>query len=990
MELFRLLGTIAIENSEANHAIDETANKAGKSESKISNAFGKIGSAAVKVGQVVATGLAAGATAIAGLTKSALNAYADYEQLVGGIETLFKSSANTVKQYASQAFQTAGMSANNYMETVTSFSASLLQSLATDTSASVEVSIEALEKQYDAVSEANDKKVALLEESHEREIEAFEALTEQKIRLINQQYEESLKLIDDEKYRKLKAIDEEIDAINAQTQAERDAIEKKEQEEKIASLEEKVNSAETAEAKLEAEKNLIKYLDDLAQKEREKKRKEEIESLKEQKEVIKEEADEKKKSVKKQYEAELEAVKRQNELQLKAIKKAQKEELEALKKANKEKLDATKAFIEQQTKMLQSSSAVKYSAEVYAEAAEVANRAIIDMADNSNKMGTSMESIQNAYQGFAKQNYTMLDNLKLGYGGTKEEMARLIRDASKLTDIQEELGITVDGNSMSFANIVNAIHIVQTEMGITGTTAKEASSTISGSIASMKAAWSNLMVGIADDNQNLDGLIGNFVDSAGIALENIIPRVEKILGGIGDLVTKLVPIIVEKLPGIIDALLPGLISGATSLMVGLVQALPTILLLLIEQVPFIISEIAKALIQTIPVLLESAKEIGLQFMQGIKGGLDAYDGGALTSIWGNMAKTISGAYTKYVKPTINAFIDMVGELFTENQDKLTKLYELVVAISQWFNDVIVQGILVPAIQFITDFVNNNMETIKAHIQAGIDFIAGIIDFFIALFKGDWQGMWDATVSIMTSAVNMVQNWFILMQEFATSIMNSIWSKIVEIWENIKLGISQKIESIVDGLKTRFTEAKKVVSEIFTNMKNAVADIFEAMWSVVIKGKINSILGGIETMVNGVVSGINKLLDGIEEVANVAGSLLGFDPISIQLSTVSLPRLAKGGIVTKPTVAEVGEDGAEAVIPLENNTQWIQKVSQEMQMQGMTADNKEMISLLNVIIELLKTIITDNGTLPETLVDAIAALKFDINNREFARLVKAVN
>ena len=124
-----------------------------------------------------------------------------------------------------------------------------------------------------------------------------------------------------------------------------------------------------------------------------------------------------------------------------------------------------------------------------AKAASYADRAIVDMSDNANKMGTNMRDIQNAYQGFAKQNYTMLDNLKLGYGGTQEEMKRLISDASKMTDVQKELGVTVDASSLSFGNIVNAISVVQKQMGITGTTSKEAATTIEGSVNSAKYAY---------------------------------------------------------------------------------------------------------------------------------------------------------------------------------------------------------------------------------------------------------------------------------------------------------------------------------------------------------------------------------------------------------------------------------------------------------------------------------------------------------------------
>lgn len=168
-----------------------------------------------------------------------------------------------------------------------------------------------------------------------------------------------------------------------------------------------------------------------------------------------------------------------------------------------------------------------------AQAAEIANLAITDMSDNANKMGTDMAAIQNAYQGFAKQNYTMLDNLKLGYGGTASEMARLINDSGVLGDTIEVTAETV--NSVSFDNIIKAINVVQTQMGITGTTAKEAMTTIQGSVAATKAAWTNLVTGIADENADLDVLINNFAESASTALGNILPRIKQVISGIAAL-----------------------------------------------------------------------------------------------------------------------------------------------------------------------------------------------------------------------------------------------------------------------------------------------------------------------------------------------------------------------------------------------------------------------------------------------------------------------
>lgn len=210
-----------------------------------------------------------------------------------------------------------------------------------------------------------------------------------------------------------------------------------------------------------------------------------------------------------------------------------------------------------------------------AQAAEYANLAITDMSDNANKMGTSMEMIQNAYQGFAKQNYTMLDNLKLGYGGTAAEMARLINDSGVLGDT---MTVTADNiNSVSFDKMIEAIHVVQTNMDITGTTAKEAATTIQGSIGMVKSAWANLLIGMADPSQDMGVLMNNLVDSAMAVADNLVPRIAdtlpRVVTGLSQLTQKLAPYI----PPLIEQLLPSLIQGATSLLSEVVNNLPGIL-----------------------------------------------------------------------------------------------------------------------------------------------------------------------------------------------------------------------------------------------------------------------------------------------------------------------------------------------------------------------------------------------------------------------------
>lgn len=220
-------------------------------------------------------------------------------------------------------------------------------------------------------------------------------------------------------------------------------------------------------------------------------------------------------------------------------------------------------------------------------ATKVANKAITDMADNANKMGTDMQSIRNAYQGFAKANYTMLDNLKLGYGGTKEEMQRLLEDAEKFSGIKYDIS--------SYADVVEAIHVIQGELEISGrtaeeaaeiqkrtgrevleqlgTTAKEASTTIQGSLSSARAAWQNLLTGIADENADFDTLISNFAESAATAVDNLLPRVKTALEGIGELVTELSPVIAEAIPELVDDVLPSIVQAAVDLVTALVNAL---------------------------------------------------------------------------------------------------------------------------------------------------------------------------------------------------------------------------------------------------------------------------------------------------------------------------------------------------------------------------------------------------------------------------------
>lgn len=240
-------------------------------------------------------------------------------------------------------------------------------------------------------------------------------------------------------------------------------------------------------------------------------------------------------------------------------------------------------------------------------AASYADRAITDMADNANKMGTAMESIQYAYQGFAKQNYTMLDNLKLGYGGTKEEMQRLISDASKLTEVQKELGITVDANDMSFGNIVNAISVVQKNMGIMGTTSKEAATTITGSVNSMKAAFDNFLNGSGTPEQLSETIV--------TALKNIGSAVGKLGPSIIDGLVELTDTLVQYIPGAVEKATPALVGGAIQLVNSLVTALPQLTQALLNAIMQLLQSLTPQIPMIVQNLLNGALQVVTQLAQ---------------------------------------------------------------------------------------------------------------------------------------------------------------------------------------------------------------------------------------------------------------------------------------------------------------------------------------------------------------------------------------
>lgn len=648
-------------------SLGDTSNTADSSGSKIKAAFEKIGSAAAKVAKVGAIAITAVATGIGAMTSKAVSYYSDYEQLVGGVETLFKESSEKVVEYANKAYQTAGLSANDYMETVTGFSASLLQSLDGDT----------------------------------------------------------------------------------------------------------------------------------------------------------------------------------------------------------------------------------------AKATESANMAITDMSDNANKMGTSMEMIQNAYQGFAKQNYTMLDNLKLGYGGTKEEMERLLSDAQAISGIEYDIS--------SFADIVDAIHVVQTEMGITGTTAKEASTTIQGSIGSMKAAFENFLTGMADPSQDFDALLGNLVDSVVTVADNLIPRIAATLPRLVNGLISLIQALVPQIPGILSQLLPAIITGATDLINGIVAVLP---------------QLISILLQSLPALIDGVVQI--------------FNG-------------IIEALPQVVQMLCDALPELIPLL-------ISAAAQMILGLCQALPEII-QAIIDALPSVLTSIVSSLIENLPLLIQGAVQLIIGLVkafpQIFIVMFKSI-PTIVKQLVDSFKKAFPDVAEWFGNKFHGAVERIKKVFSVVGDFFKGIWSGIKDAFGSVGTWFHDTFSKAWQKVKDVFSKGGEVFSGIKEGI-DKTFKKVVNAIIKGINTIISKPFETINNVFSRLKDI-----KIAGWHPFS-WLKEFGVPKipeleLATGTVVNKATPAIIGEDGAEAVVPLEKHTEWIDRVADKVvSKMGTTRNDSVLAAKIDELISFIKSL-----------------------------------
>ncbi len=470
------------------------------------------------------------------------------------------------------------------------------------------------------------------------------------------------------------------------------------------------------------------------------------------------------------------------------------------------------------------------------QAANYANEAVIAMADNANKMGSSMESIQNAYAGFAKGQFNMLDNLKLGYGGTKEEMERLLRDAEEYAGyIEGSLSIE------SFADITEAIQIIQDELGISGTTAKEAADTISGSLAMTKSAWTNLVAGMANPDADLGALIGDLVDSALIALDNLMPTIQQALVGIGEVITQITPILVQMLPGLINTLVPPLIEAAIQLVNALVQALPDIISILLDQLPAIFDLIINTILTMLPMIID----LGFQFIMALANGLIENLPTLIPAIVGVVLSMVDkltdpdtlvmliDAAIELILALAEGLINALPKLIEKAPEIVKNLLEAIVRAAPMILEAgmellfqLIEGILMVVGQLVTtgaELVQSVEDGFMEKVEAAKNWGKDLIQNFIDGIKAKWENL-KSTVTDLASTIKSLLG-FSEPEEGPLSNFHTFAPDMMELFAS---GIRQNLGLITDamGMVTGTIATDFTMAQIAPNSYSEIANPYE--------------------------------------------------------------------------------------------------------------------------------------------------------------------
>ncbi len=432
-------------------------------------------------------------------------------------------------------------------------------------------------------------------------------------------------------------------------------------------------------------------------------------------------------------------------------------------------------------------------------AVKYADMAIIDMADNANKMGTDIGLIQNAYQGFAKQNYTMLDNLKLGYGGTKTEMERLLADAQAISGIEYDIS--------SYADVVEAIHVIQDSMGVAGATAAEAEHTIEGSMNSMKAAVDNLVVGFGNADADIEQLCGNVVDAFQDVLTNITPIIENIISALPTALNALLETVVELLPTLLETIVD-LFS----------QVLNTLLTLLPELIPVVVQAvltIVNTLIENLPLLVEAAIQIVMSLIQGIATALPTLIPTAVQAVI-TIVQSLIDSMPLILDAALQLITGLADGLLAAIPVLIAALPEIIMSIINFILDAIPQ-IIETGIQLLTSLVAALPEIINAIVEAIPQIISGIIEAVLGAIPQIIQAGIDLLVSLIQALPQIITTIVAAIPDIISGIVNAVINNIPLI---VQAGIDL-LTSLIKNLPTIIVEIVKAVPQIITGLVNAL-------------------------------------------------------------------------------------------------------------------------------------------------------------------------
>lgn len=440
-------------------------------------------------------------------------------------------------------------------------------------------------------------------------------------------------------------------------------------------------------------------------------------------------------------------------------------------------------------------------------AADIGDMAVSDMADNANKFGTSMDSIQNAYQGFAKQNYTMLDNLKLGYGGTKSEMERLLVDAEKISGIHYDIS--------SLSDVYNAIHVVQQEMGVTGTTAQEAAKTISGSANATKSAWQNVLTAIGT-GADLTPLINNLVDSLGNLVNNLSPVVKNVVKGLGTLaaglLTTVVPNLIQTIPPLIAESVPILTAALQNALDAVLAVLPSV----IDALSGLIPQIVGMLISMLPKLIEVGMKMLVSLVDGITRALPQ-----LISMLPKIIIDLVNTLLKGGPQLAKAGLDLILALAVGIVDAIPQLVDMLPQIIEAFVNGIITNlinVIETGIKIIFALINGLIKAIPSLVMAMPKIIIAIVDALIKALPQIIVSGVQIVVALIQGLFSMYGSLWQTAWDLGMRILQALWEfpgKVLDVGVNIVRGLWEGIASSFDWIKNKISQW---VGDVFNFIK----------------------------------------------------------------------------------------------------------------------------------------------------------------------------